>query len=101
MTKPHHHTVPLTVYTRVLYALLALTVITVAAAQVDFGILNVFIAMGIATAKAALVLLFFMHLKYENKLFFVIFLTGLFFLAVILLFCEFDLLTRVPQKPVL
>ncbi len=96
-----HLILPFSLYTRVLYILLALTVLTVAVAQVDFGLLNAFIAMGIATAKAALVLLFFMHLKYDNKLFFVIFLTGVFFLLIILLFCEFDIMTRVPEQPVL
>ena len=96
-----NHIVPLNVYIKVLSALLVLTVLTVAAAQMNFGIFNVLIAMGIATVKAALVLLFFMHLKYDNKLFLVIFLTGVFFLIVLFLFCEFDILTRIPENSVL
>ena len=57
--------------------LLVLTVITVAVAQKDWGklildsdsmALNVIIAMLIATVKAGLVLTYFMHMKYENKL---------------------------------
>ena len=96
-----HHIVPFDVYIKVLCALLVLTLITVAVAQMDFGVLNALIAMGIATAKAALVLLFFMHLKYDNKLFFVIFLTSVFFLFVIFLFCEFDIITRVSEESVL
>ena len=96
-----NYIVPLNVYIKVLSALLVLTVLTVAAAQMNFGIFNVLIAMGIATVKAALVLLFFMHLKYDNKLFLIIFLTGVFFLIVLFLFCEFDILTRIPENSVL
>ena len=62
------HIVPFKVYMTVLIALLILTVVTVAAAQVDFGVLNIVVAMLIASVKAGLVALFFMHLKYENPL---------------------------------
>lgn len=49
-------------------ALLCLTVITVLAAQVDFGgkSINLAIAMGIAAFKASLVILYFMHLRYDR-----------------------------------
>ena len=96
-----NHIVPFNVYIKVLSALLVLTVLTVVVAQMDFGFFNVLIAMGIATIKATLVLLFFMHLKYDNRLFPVIFLTGVFFLLVIFLFCEFDIITRIPESSVL
>ena len=61
----HSHTKQ---YTVIFGALLVLTIITVAAAQVDFGIMNLVIAMIIASVKAGLVALFFMHLKHENPL---------------------------------
>lgn len=65
----HHPLVPLKVYFTTLGALLALTVLTVGASYVNFGATaNVFVSMGIATAKASLVLLFFMGLKYDNNL---------------------------------
>ncbi|MCS6983937.1 MAG: cytochrome C oxidase subunit IV family protein [Leptospiraceae bacterium] len=53
-----------------LAALLILTVITVWAAHVNFGSLaiNIVIAVLIATIKVSLVMLFFMHLRWENKL---------------------------------
>jgi len=95
------HIVPFPIYIKVLSSLLVLTVITVTVAQIDFGIFNALIAMGIATIKAMLVLLYFMHLKYDNKLFFIILLTGVFFLFIIFLFCEFDIATRIPEKSVL
>lgn len=48
-------------------ALLFLTIITVLATKVDFGAsINLAIAMAIAVVKATLVVLFFMHLKYDK-----------------------------------
>jgi cytochrome c oxidase subunit IV len=48
-------------------ALLFLTLITVAATLVDFGSsINLAVAMAIAAVKATLVVLFFMHLKYDK-----------------------------------
>lgn len=50
--------------------LLLLTVITVAASNYDWGstLVNVIIALVIATIKATLVILYFMHMKYEGKM---------------------------------
>jgi cytochrome c oxidase subunit 4 len=68
----HHseegHIVPVSTFTKVLVALLILTVITVAAAQVDLGKWNIVGALVIASVKASLVVLVFMHGKYENKI---------------------------------
>ena len=50
-------------------ALLALTAITVAVAGMHLGTLSVTVAVLIAGIKATVVLLFFMHLKYESTLF--------------------------------
>jgi cytochrome c oxidase subunit 4 len=60
----HTHT---GLYFKILLVLLVLTVITVGVAQVDFGAANIVVAMLVASVKASLVLAFFMHLKYENK----------------------------------
>lgn len=64
------HISPTKTYVYVGIALLILTIITVLASYINFGSLfiNIVIALIIATIKATLVLLFFMHLKYENKL---------------------------------
>ncbi len=64
------HISPTKTYIYVGVALLILTIITVAASYINFGslLINVIIALIIATIKASLVLLYFMHLKYENKL---------------------------------
>lgn len=53
--------------TAVLGALLVLTVVTVWAAQIDFGMFKVVVALSIATVKALVVIMFFMHLKYEDR----------------------------------
>jgi cytochrome c oxidase subunit 4 len=88
----HHVTSP-KVYAGVLFALLVLTVITVYAAGFDFGSLNVVIALLIASCKGALVALFFMDLRHD-RFNAVIFVGGLFFLAVFLIFSLFDISTR-------
>ena len=60
------HVVPLPVLFAVLATLLVMTFVTVAVSWLDFGRLNLWIALGVATFKASLVLLFFMHLKYDK-----------------------------------
>jgi cytochrome c oxidase subunit 4 len=62
------HVVPVSTFFKVLVALLVLTVITVLAAQVDLGKWNIAGALVIASIKASLVILVFMHGKYENKI---------------------------------
>ena len=62
------HLVPYAVFLRVFVALLVLTAITVLVSLKDFGMLNIVVAMTVASIKALIVALFFMHLKYENPL---------------------------------
>jgi cytochrome c oxidase subunit IV len=52
---------------KVLSALLVLTVITVAVAQLDLGRLNVVGAIGIACVKVGIVSLWFMHLRFDKR----------------------------------
>lgn len=89
-----HHLIPLPTYYKIFGALIVMTVITVLAAQVDFGALNAVVAFGIATVKAVLVAGWFMHLKYDDKLNRVILLSGVFFLIVLWFFCIMDESTR-------
>ncbi len=60
------HIVPKSVLLRVFGGLIVLTILTVAVAYVPLGPLGVPVAIGIAAVKASLVVLFFMHLKYDN-----------------------------------
>lgn len=98
---PAHHIIPLPVYIKVFATLIVLTVITVMASRFDFGNFNAVVAFGIATVKAALVMGFFMHLKYDNMMNRVIIMSGVFFLVVLYLFCFLDEITRVVQKSTL
>lgn len=63
-----HHIVSPLEYTYVFATLLVFTGITVGAAYVDLKWLNPVIALGIASFKAVVVILFFMHVKYQSKL---------------------------------
>ena len=78
------HIVPLKVYTGVWLLLLALTALTVYIATCDFKVANLAIALIIATVKAGFVTLFFMHLKYENKMTWIIAIYPIFIFILIL-----------------
>jgi len=60
------HIVPFKILFAVFVALTLLTVITVAASEVDFGEMNLVVALAIAVIKASLVVLFFMHLLWDK-----------------------------------
>jgi len=75
-------------------ALLLLTVVTVLVSYVDLGLLNVVVALLIASAKASLVALFFMHLKGESRLVWGFALVPILFLALILLGTLTDTMLR-------
>lgn len=62
----HVHVVGPKVLLSVYFALVVATVLTVAVTYVDFGAMNIFIALAIAVIKAALVILYFMHLRWDN-----------------------------------
>jgi cytochrome c oxidase subunit 4 len=63
-----HHIVSPKVYVVILLALLVGTGLTVWASFLELGIWNPIVALAIATTKAVLVVLFFMHVKYSSKL---------------------------------
>jgi cytochrome c oxidase subunit 4 len=58
---------PSKLYITIWITLLCLTVITAAVSFVDLGPLNTIVALVIATFKAVLVVLFFMHVKYTSE----------------------------------
>ena len=81
------HIVPVRLYNLVFTALLMLTIVTVWVAQYDIGgghgAMNLAVAMLIATIKAALVTLYFMHLNWESKITWGIVIYPLFIFALI------------------
>ncbi len=89
------------IYFAVLVTLLILTFITVAASKVQFGsgMVNVVIALTIATIKASLVALFFMHLIHDKPMNAIILVCSFVFLGVFLGFSYGDQATRDDLKP--
>jgi cytochrome c oxidase subunit IV len=63
-----HHIVTPIQYCMVFGTLLVGTALTVIAADIDLGVLNPVIALAIACFKACVVILFFMHVKYQSRL---------------------------------
>jgi cytochrome c oxidase subunit 4 len=98
MAQPGHghgpHVVPLPIYLGVFAALMVGTVLTVWAARMDFGALNTPVALLIACSKAALVILFFMHVKYSERLVGLIVVVSIVFLAMLFLITLSDYWTR-------
>lgn len=88
------HVLPIKTYLAVWAALVVFTVITVAISRFDFGAANTVIAMLVATIKASLVVLFFMHLYYDNKFNLVILIASLLFVSIFFTPILIDLGTR-------
>ena len=64
-----HHLVPYRTYVHVWIALVVLTAVTVGAAFTNLKHLAIFTALLIATVKGSLVVLYFMHIRFERRLF--------------------------------
>lgn len=65
---PDTHKITPKTYLVIYAALLGLMALTFFAAYINMGRANFPIAMGIATAKMVLILLYFMHVRYSDKL---------------------------------
>jgi len=89
------------VYLKTLIALLVLTAITVGASYIHFGsgAANVVVALTIATIKATLVALFFMHLLHDKPVNGLIAAAGFVFLGLFLMFTLLDFDTRENPTP--
>ena len=85
-----HHIIPKKVLFQVFGALVVLTIVTVAVAQVDLGPLTVPVAIAIAVAKAGLVVVYFMALKYDKSVNSMVFTVGTLFVLVFIIFTLFD-----------
>ena len=78
----------------VLLALLVLTGVTVGVSWIELGVLNIWVAILIASVKSSLVLLYFMHLKHEGRFLRISFLVTIFTLAVLISFLFWDIFFR-------
>ncbi len=89
------HTSSLKLYVAIWLALLAGTGLTVFAAGMDLGPFNTIAALTIATCKAVLVVLFFMHVKQAHeRMTKVVIIAGFFFLLLLLGLSMADYTTR-------
>lgn len=65
--------------------LVVLTMITVAVSKIDIGSWEIAVSIGIATLKATLVSLYFMHLRYDKSFNSIVFISAIICLALFLL----------------
>ncbi|MGB5685693.1 MAG: cytochrome C oxidase subunit IV family protein [Candidatus Electrothrix sp.] len=93
-TEENQHIISYKILGSVLAALLVLTGVTVAVSSVDLGVFNVPVALLIASTKATLVLLFFMHMKYESRVIIVSFISAVVFLGILISLMFFDVAFR-------
>lgn len=99
-----HHGPTVKMYFAIFLALVVLTVVTVVTAKIDFAhvlnnqamgdLVSNVVALGIACTKATLVILFFMHVKYENKLVGLAVVASVIWLSFLLLITASDYMTR-------
>jgi len=90
----HSHVSSVKFYVGILAVLVAFTLLTVAVASVHLGPLNLAVAILIASAKATLVVTFFMHLKYDNRFNATIVVCSLMFIGVFFAYTMNDTETR-------
>ncbi len=89
-----HHIVTPVQYVMVFGTLLFFTLVTVLAAYVDLRWLNPVVALGIASFKAVIVILFFMHAKYQSRLIKMTIGSGFFVFLALIVMTLSDYVTR-------
>lgn len=89
-----NHAIPVTIYYRVAALLFLLMIATVVAGRNDLGHWNTPIALAIAVTKAALIVIFFMHVGYGTPLLKLFASGGFLWLAIMLTITMADYLTR-------
>ena len=81
-------------YLAVFAALIVGTILTVVVAKFDLGPLNNIVMLTVACAKALLVILFFMHVRWGTRLTWVVAASGFFWLLILFVLTMNDYLTR-------
>jgi cytochrome c oxidase subunit IV len=95
------HVAPKTMYYAVFAALIVGTGLTVLVAFFDLGVFNNILMLSIACAKALLVILFFMHVRWSTRLTWLVVASGFFWLIILFGITMTDYMTRgwVPGTP--
>ena len=86
--------VPRTTYVVIFVALMVLTAVTTSVAYFDLGFANPVVALTIAVLKGSLVVLFFMHMRWNSRLMWVVGGAALFWLGILLVLTLSDYTTR-------
>lgn len=92
------HIVPFRVLLTVFLTLVFATILTVAVTYVNLGALNIWIALGIAVAKAGLVALYFMHLRWDSPFYGIVLIVALMF---VILFIGISIMDTTQNLPIL
>jgi cytochrome c oxidase subunit 4 len=88
------HVMPLSLYYMIFAILLALLILTVAIAEFDLGSMGLAVAMIIATIKAILILMYFMHVKFSPPLVWVFSTAAFAWLVLLFVYALNDYFTR-------
>ena len=88
------HIVPVRTYVVIFLTLIVLTWVTTAIAFIDLGPFNVYVALTIAVFKATLVVLFFMHVKYSERVTKIYVAAGFFWLIIMIGMVLIDYISR-------
>jgi len=88
------HIVSPKIYVMIFLSLIAGTGLTVWAAFQNFGPFNIVIALAIASFKATLVVLYFMHARYSPRRTHLVIVSSVFWLAIMLVLTLSDYNTR-------
>jgi cytochrome c oxidase subunit IV len=88
------HVAPKSLYYSIFLALLVGTALTVLVAYYDFGFMNNVVMLTIACAKALLVILFFMHVRWSSRLTWVVAASGFVWLLILFGVTMSDYLSR-------
>jgi cytochrome c oxidase subunit IV len=85
-------------YVVIIITLLILTGLTVYAATIDLERFNIVVALAIATLKATLVVLIFMHAKYSPRRTQMVILAAVFWLVILLFMTMSDYVSRIDYR---
>ncbi len=86
--------VPVRTYIAVWIAVMVLALATIWAATLELGPFHTVVALGIAIAKAVLIILYFMHMRYSTGMTRLVFVAGLLWLGILLVGTMDDFVTR-------
>ena len=95
------HIAPVRLYVAIFLALIVGTILTVVVAKFDLGPFNNIVMLTVACAKATLVVLYFMHVRWSSRLTWVVAGSGFFWLLILFSMTMTDYLSRgwIPGTP--